>query len=108
MVELTILDGHGDTTLTWDHTDLEAREEIRRTVADLKAKGYIFFLVDGTPADEITAGAGALIVRRLTADQVVDVEPVQDVKPQAASQEQPKHRGRPRKNVIATRPVSGG
>lgn len=55
---LSILNSTGDTTITWDAADPAACADARRTVADLKAQGYTFFLTSGSPADEVTAGAG--------------------------------------------------
>lgn len=129
MDTLTILDRTGDTKLTWDPENAAEREEARRTVADLKAKGYSFFLLDGRPADAVTAGDGAIVVRKLTAAEVVDDDtepepesapepdatpsgPVQDPSPELCQCGKPKgHRGRcptkPR-NVVAVRPVAGG
>lgn len=113
MNTLTILDGSGDTTITWDHDDDAAREEARRTVADLKEKGYAFFLVDGSPADEVSAAAGKLIVRRLTAEEVT--APLPEPEPEATepgavdeTSALIRPRGRPRKQVVATRPIQGG
>lgn len=108
MNELIILSHEGDTTITWDDSDTKAREEARQTIADLKAKGYSFFLIDGRPADEITAGGGTLIVRKLTAEEVV--EPPNDEPLATLPEAEPGHkrRGRPRKQVVATRPIAGG
>lgn len=102
---LTILDHRGDTTLTWDHTNPREQEEARATVADLKSKGYSFFLVDGTPADPVGAGKGTLLVRRLTADEVL-APPEPD--PEKQAEVPARDLNRRRKAVVATRPISGG
>ncbi len=106
MTTLTILDHEGDTTLTWDPQNPEETAAARDTVLDLKKQGYAFFLVDGNPADEVTAGQGTLIVRKLTAQEVLEPEPEPEPEP-AALAGRPR-KGRPRKQVIATRPISGG
>jgi hypothetical protein len=135
MNTLSILNGKGDTKLTWDAADPEQCREARATVAELKRAGYLFFLVDGNPADEVTAGSGALIVRKLTAEEVVEepsalvpeiaeaVEPVKlvpgSVPGVCAKCGRPRHRGRCRKaeieanvtpdrHVVGVRPVRGG
>jgi hypothetical protein len=64
---LQVLDRTGDLTLTWDPNDpaqvANAREEVQR----LKAAGYTFFAVVGASGeDEVDAGQGTLIVRRIT------------------------------------------
>lgn len=105
---LSILGGNGDMKLTWDPANTDECEQTRKTVADLKAKGYGFFLVDNRIADEVEAGQGTLIVKKLTAEEVVP-EPV--IEEAVAA---PKRRGRPPKavpaaqNVVAIRPVMGG
>lgn len=48
--ELRILGAAGDTRLTWDVNDPASREKARAEIARMKAAGYLFFLVDGTPA----------------------------------------------------------
>lgn len=110
MNELIILSHEGDTTITWDDSDVKAREEARQTVTDLKARGYSFFLVAGRPADEIAAGGGTLIVRKLTAKEVIETgepDPETD-EPEVTAEPERKRKGRPRKQVIATRPIAGG
>ncbi len=110
---LTILNGRGDTRLTWNPADPTECAEVRKTIADLKVQGYTFFLVDGAPADEVTAGAGTLLVRRLTADEVVasESEPRPGASPDPETDPPAKRRGRPPKAVravVAVRPVQGG
>lgn len=106
---LSILGGKGDVKLTWDPNDPADCERARATVAELKLGGFAFFLTSGKPADEINGGGeGTLIVRKLTAEEVVP-------EPSAESPPAPKRRGRPPKakpaegqNVVAVRPVRGG
>ena len=111
---LSILGSKGDTKLTWDPNDPASCDEARKMVADLKRLGFSFFLLDGRAADEINGGGnGQLVVRKLTAEEVVS-PPVPEPEPEVTSGDapQPKRRGRPPKakgqNVIATRPVAGG
>lgn len=121
MTRLSILDRSGDITITWDHADEAAREKARAEVKRLASLGYAFFLVDGTPADAVATGAGTLIVRRLTAEEVV--EPPADESeteseasaaappPPIDAPTGPKRRGRPRnadRQTIAVRPLAGG
>lgn len=114
---LSILDGSGDFTVTWDHDNQEDREKARLEVERLRAAGYSFFLTDGTPADAIAAGAGTLIVRRLDASEVVDpLSTHTPDHPTVAADDQPtepakRRRGRPPKadrHVVAVRPLRGG
>jgi hypothetical protein len=123
---IAILNGRGDTRLEWDPADPARCEEMRQMVADLKSRGYVFFLADGaTPADEVSAGAGTLLVRRVEADDVVDVaieaatrpapgpEPEPEPAPPAETGTGPdtkRRRGRPPKApaVVAVRPIQGG
>ncbi len=115
---LSILNGHGDTKLSWDPADPAQCAEIRKTVADLKALGHLFFLANGSPADEVSVGAGTLLVRRLDADEVAP-DPVPPEPPTALESADatpaPKRRGRPPRNpvvpaqnVVAIRPLRGG
>lgn len=68
---LAVLNGRGDSKLTWDPADPGQCAAARAMVAELKASGYTFYLVAGGPADEVAAGDGALVVRKLDADEVV-------------------------------------
>lgn len=126
MTTLSILNHSGDLKLTWNHEDAAERERIRAEVEQLRAAGYTFFLVDGSPADEVTAGQGELVVKRLTADEVVEA-PGDGPLPAVVAEEpvpMPKRRGRPPKaksgahtgtpvaepnrNIVAVRPLRGG
>jgi len=119
---LTVLNGTGDTKITWDHSNPEECAEARKTVADLKAAGYVFFLVDGSPADEVASGAGLLIVRKMKPEELTDPGPelVEATAVPEAPEPAPaaKRRGRPPKartrpetpdqNIVAVRPMNGG
>jgi hypothetical protein len=112
---LSILNGSGDTKVTWDHDNPEEVAQARQTVADLAALGYVFFLTDGTPADAVTAaGGGALIARKLAPDEVVAAVAETTLPADSPeTPERPKRRGRPPKvrpetNVVAARPLRGG
>jgi len=108
LTTLTILGHEGDSTLTWNPQDPQEVAAARLTVLDLSKQGYAFFLVDGTPADAVTAGQGTLIVRKLTPEEVVE-PPAEKPPPDAASP--PRRRGRkgvPNNTVVATRPIAGG
>lgn len=72
MRTLSILNGSGDTQLTWDRDNPEECEAARQAVADLASRGYQFFLTDGRPADAVAAGGGTLLVRRLKPEEVVE------------------------------------
>ena len=123
---LSILGAAGDVTITWDHADPVAVAKARAEVEALAKAGFSFFRVDGTPADPIAAGAGTLVVRKLTADELVgataESDPAGDapaigaegaaVEPAVeAPADPPKRRGRPPKadrKAIAVRPLAGG
>lgn len=103
---LSVLGRSGDMKLTWDHDDPAERDRIRAEIEILKSAGYSFFLVDGSPADEVAAGRGELIVRRLAAEEVLA-----PAEPESAAEPQQKRRRRPPKssrNVVAVRPMAGG
>jgi hypothetical protein len=114
---LSVLDRTGDTKVTWDHDNPEECDKARAKVAELKAQGYTFFLVDGTPADEVSAGEGYLSARILESREVVaetaseefaEVTPVPEGTPVLVR----RGRGRPAKqadkSIIAVRPMRGG
>lgn len=115
---LFILNSTGDMQLTWDHTDPAEIEKARAELQALKDAGYEFFLVDGTPADAIAAGAGTLNCRRANVADLLPAEPPIDE--QAAPQEQaPARRGpgrtptnekttAPPVTAVATRQMRGG
>ncbi len=114
---LSILNGQGDQTIHWDHTDPKQVAEVRQTVASLAAAGYTFFLVDGSPADPVDLGKGTLIVKKLTAAELTEEPPSGPAEPALATPET-KKRGRPRKaaaeaepterQAVAVRPLRGG
>jgi hypothetical protein len=110
VVELSILGGSGDIKITWDKNDpvsvARAREEVRR----LKTAGYLFFLVDDSPADEVTAGNGELVARIVSEDEIVPPESEPLETGPAADPEPPKKRGRRSKalKAIAVPPLRGG
>ena len=107
---LSVLCSRGDLKLTWDHDDPESREKARAEVAALQEQGYSFFLTSGEPADSVQAGQGELVVKRLTADEVIE-PPSKPVEVEAeAAEETPKKRGRPKgvRSVVAVRPLRGG
>lgn len=95
---LSILDATGDRKVYWDPAKPEDVARAREEVATLKEAGYRFFLIDGTPADEITAAGaqGELVAKIITPDEVVEEVPAGKRRP-----------GRPRK-IVAARPVAGG
>ncbi len=127
ITQLTVLNSSGDTKIQWDHSDPEQCHQARQMVASLKDQGYSFFQVSGDPADEISAGNGILLVRKLSADEVVWTEPI-EAKQEVSGELQPesvepivepgkKKRGRPAKgttaqqptqSIVAVRPVRGG
>jgi hypothetical protein len=128
MRTLSILNGSGDTKLTWDQNNPEECEAARQTVADLASRGYQFYRTDGSPADAVTAGGGTLLVRRLKPEEVVtETAPVPETREEPLAHETPnesvgpdragpKRRGRPPKsapaeggeNVIAVPVLRGG
>lgn len=93
MDTLEVLNGSGHLTLTWNPDDATEVARAREEVAKLKAAGYQFFLVDDGPADEVVAGHGSLIVKRL-----------EDPTEAEAPIESPKHGRR----SVAVRPLQGG
>jgi hypothetical protein len=115
MNELSVLNATGDTKIVWDDNDEAARANARAEVARLKAAGYVFFLVDGTDADEVAAGKGELVARFVSAEELTDPapdEPAETASSDAAdSTTAPKRRGRPpgpNRKAVAVRPLRGG
>ena len=111
MNTLSILDRTGDTKITWDASDPKQCAEVRATVEALHAQGYTFFLVSGGPADAVAAGSGSLVVKKLKADAVAAPTPTESPAcdtPTLEPGSAPKRLGRPRKNVVAVRPMAGG
>lgn len=75
ITNLSILSPLGDQELTWNPSNAEQVAAARAAVQNLKALGYSFFPADGTtPADEVTAGNGALSVRRVSAEELLPPE----------------------------------
>lgn len=108
--ELSILGRAGDIKITWDHNDPEAREKARAEVKKLREAGYLFFLMDDTPADEIAAGNGELKARLASDEEILGPEP-EATEPE--TDDAPKKRGRkagvPNKvKSIAVPPLRGG
>lgn len=85
---LSILNGSGDTKLSWDPASPADVAQAREQVAALKEKGYQFFLTRGTQPDEVEAGLGELLVRRIE-------DPVAE--PQAEGE-----------RAVGVRPMAGG
>lgn len=116
MDTLTILDRTGDTKLTWDPSDPDQCAAARAQVEVLKQNGYGFFLVDGRQADAVGLGDGQLVVKKITAAEVVeDVGPDTSgpvSEPSRCRCGKPKgHRGRcpgSGRAVVAVRPLVGG
>jgi hypothetical protein len=111
---ISVLGAAGDVTITWDDADPADRARARADVARLKAAGFSFFLAEDAPADEVAAGKGTLLARRLEAAEVVP-EPEPGPGPAAGPEPEPRpvprRRGRPPKagrNVVAVRPLAGG
>lgn len=102
---LEVLNGSGHLTLTWDEADAAQVAATREEVARLKAAGYSFFLVDGSPADEVAAGHGELRCQR-----VAEPPGLSAAEPPAEGPSNPR-RGRalPRATrTVAVRPQAGG
>ena len=100
MNTLTVLNQDGDFEIKWDPSNDAEVEKTRTAIADLRASGYSFFLIDGRPADAVTAGAGALEVRRVDGEELVQPE---------TSDSSPKRGRRSAKTeAIAVRPQRGG
>lgn len=92
----------GDTRITWDPENAESVATARKECAELKARGYEFFLIDGTPADAVQAGLkdGALVCRLVDGDRVVD-ELSRELEEESAEFEasSPKRGRKPKKRV---------
>lgn len=108
-----VLDRSGHLSLTWDPEIPESVERARGDFETLRQAGYSFFrVVDQTEAERFAGSEGALLVKRVDADEVAPVaEPVEKVR--AA---QRRGRGHPQKpagaapgeRVVAVRPMRGG
>lgn len=68
MNEIAVLCSQGDLKITWDPSDDAEVAGARAEVAKLKEMGYSFFVADGQPADEVSAGGGELTFRRVEAE----------------------------------------
>lgn len=91
MHELSVLDRSGHLRLTWDPNAAEEVENAREEVERLRQAGYGFFLVEsGIPADPVTAGNGALEVRRVD-DPIAAMREADEAEPVlgAAAAEEP-------------------
>lgn len=109
IVELSVLGGSGDIKITWDKSDPESIAKARAEVKRLREAGYLFFIVDGSPADEITAGNGELHARFATEEELLEPAPTEPETQEMPEPEAPKKRGRkPKVNVIAVPPLRGG
>lgn len=114
---LSILTSKGDQELTWDPANPAEVTEARAAVLALKMAGWSFFLVDGTQApDEVSAGNGALRMRRVSAEELLaaepqtpSVEPDQSLEAQAApvpaAPEAPRARRGRRPRTVETQPA---
>lgn len=109
---IQVMDSTGHTTLEWTTGDAGEEARMRELVATMQQAGYTFFVVDGAPADAVSAGGGKLIVRRLE-------DPVAEMNAEASSlnsetvavnndatESEPRRRGRPRKQQPATEAVA--
>jgi hypothetical protein len=129
--ELSVLGIQGDTKVTWDKDDPVSRAKAREEIKRLKEAGFMLFLVDGSPADELVAGNGELLARIASEEEIIAPEAEIKIgptiradycedrdavlnKPEAPEPESPKKRGRkagiPNKPVqaVAVRPMRGG
>lgn len=100
-----VLNSEGDIKVTWDHTSPEEVEKARAEILALKDAGFTFFLIDGTPADEVAAGQGALNARRIEVEELLSAAaPEQDPQPSdpAAVATAPPKRGRPKSSPAAS------
>lgn len=112
---ISVLDSTGDFEIRWNDENAEEREQARRAVLDLKRQGYSFFLIDGSAADEVAAGKGALNCRRADPETLLAQQGLAEAE-QGAAQEQAaettsKRRGRKAGQpvqAVAVRPMRGG
>ncbi len=104
---LEILNPSGHLTLTWSPSEPAEVAEIRAEVTRLKAAGYSFFLVDDTPADEVTAAGstGQLKVRRI---EDPTANPATEPVPASGGQEDEAPPPKAGRRSIAMRPLAGG
>ena len=55
--EIAIMDGTGDTKVTWDARNADECEQARKTFNDLRKKGFLAFKVtakDGSKGEQVT------------------------------------------------------
>jgi len=94
--ELIRLDKTGDTPILWDINNPDSCREAAAIIAALKEQGYMFFAVDGSEVETVTAdGVVHARPRKLTAAETDELT------------EPKRGRGRPKK-VIATPAMRGG
>lgn len=100
------LGAEGHLSLTWNPDDAAEVARAREEVLGLKKLGYAFFLIDGTPTDEVAGGKGQLEARRVGAEEVLAAAAALAAETGGA----PKRRGRPpgQGRAVATRPMRGG
>lgn len=107
IAEIEVLNGSGHLSLTWDSENPEEVAAVRAEVARLRAAGYSFFLTADQPADEVAAGGGRLLVRRIEDPTAVPMDDPTEPPPATETEPNPARRGRPRKTV-AVQPMRGG
>jgi len=100
LCRVNILDATGHTELRWDPEKPDECAGARETIQALKRQGFVFFLTDGRPADEVTAGDGMVLVRRLSP---VEIESVVTERENPGEPDKP-GRGRPHKATGAPSP----
>lgn len=106
---IQVLNGRGHLTLEWNPEDPQEAAGIRAEVENLKAAGYSFWLTEDAPADEVAAGRGKLLVKRIE-DPVKELTAPDDDGdlPYEAPAVTSKRRGRPPREAVAVRPQRGG
>lgn len=116
MDTIEVLDQSGHLSLRWDPAVPAEVARAREDAARLKAAGYSFFAVLGTPvdADNLEAGNGCLEVQRIEDPVRPPAGPPLDdpffqgegwhADPAAGGKAPPKRRGRPPKPVVAAAP----
>lgn len=97
MTELRVLDVTGDIKIVWDPADEASLAKAREEVERLKAAGYTFFLVDGTPGD-VEGANGELSARYVSPEELTEAAPA----------EKRGRKGVPNRQAVAVRPMRGG